>query len=160
MTQQSQTYGLLIGLFALALIVRRTLTTQTVRVWALLAVPIFIVVVGISVIAVTPPTSALDVGILIIATLAGVGLGYARGIHSRVELGPRPGTIIVQGNVLLVIILVVAFVVRYAVRGYVGGGHTGIVVSDAFILFAAASVGVARAMLFVTYRRLIVARAT
>ena len=93
-----------------------------------------------------------------LAALAGAALGYARGIHSKVELGSKPGTLTVQGNVLLVVILVVAFIVRYAVRTYVGAaGPTGILVSDTFIVFAAASVAVARAMLFVSWRRLLAA---
>ncbi|GAC1583727.1 MAG: hypothetical protein NVS3B28_03680 [Candidatus Velthaea sp.] len=156
MSAQTQTYGLLVALFVLALIIRRTLTTQTVRVWALVVVPLLIAFVALTVISATPPSSVLGVAAIVLAAIAGAALGYARGIHSKVELGPKPGTLIVQGNVLLVLILVAAFAVRYAVRSYVGAaGPAGILVSDAFIVFAAASVGVARAMLFFTWRRLV-----
>jgi hypothetical protein len=148
----------LIALAILALIVRRTLRTQTVRVWALIAVPLLLIAAAVSVVAATPPTSPAGAAAIVAGALAGAALGYARGFHSTVKLGARPGTLIVQGNVLLVVILVAAFSVRFAVRAFASAGGPGLALSDAFVVFAAASVAVARAMLFFAWRRLIAVR--
>jgi hypothetical protein len=152
---QAQLYPAVITLVVLALIVRRTLRTQTVRVWALVAVPALISVVAATVVAATPPKSALGVLIIAGGALAGALLGYVRGRHTSVTLGPRPGTLVVQGNVVLVAILVAAFAVRFVVRLTLGTtGPLSLVLSDAFVVFAAASVAVARGMLFFAWRRM------
>jgi hypothetical protein len=148
---QSQLYSALATLVVLALIVRRTLGTQTVRVWALVAVPVLVLVVAAMVLAATPPKDPLGFCVIVLGIVAGAALGYARGRHSKVTLGPRPGTLVVQGNVVLVAILVAAFAVRFVVRA---GGTLGLALSDALIVFATASVAVARGMLFFAWRRL------
>ncbi len=152
---QSQLYSALATLVVLALIVRRTLGTQTVRVWALVAVPVLVLVVAAMVLAATPPKDPLGFCVIVLGIVAGAALGYARGRHSKVTLGPRPGTLVVQGNVVLVAILVAAFAVRFVVRATLGAGGTlGLALSDALIVFATASVAVARGMLFFAWRRL------
>jgi hypothetical protein len=148
----------LITLALVALVIRRTLRTQTVRVWALVAVPLLLIAVAVSVVAATPPTSPAGAAVIAAGALAGAALGYARGLHSTVKLGARPGTLIVQGNVLLAVILVAAFGLRFGVRAFASGGGPGLALSDAFVVFAAASVAVARAMLFFAWRRLIAGR--
>jgi len=152
-TQTTST--LLITVVALFFILRRTLTTQTMRVWALALIPALVVVLAIFVISVTP-VSMGGVIAIVIGALLGVVVGYFRGIHSVVKLGPRPGTIVVKGSVVLAIILVAAFAVRFGVR-YVFGHdpQMGNAVSDAVIVFAAFSVAVGRGMLFFAYRRLL-----
>ncbi len=135
MHAQAQLYPALITLVVLALIVRRTLRTQTVRVWALIAVPALLLIAA--------------------GALAGAGLGYARGRHSTVTRGPSPGTLVVQGSPLLATILVAAFGLRFIARMTLGTtGPLGLALSDAFVVFAAASVAVARGMLFFAWRRL------
>jgi len=150
----------LIALAIVALVVRRTLRTQTVRVWALVAVPLLLIAVAVSVVVATPPTSPAGALVIAAGALAGAALGYARGVHSTVKLGARPGTLTVEGNVLLVVILVASFGLRFSVRAFAAGGSPGLALSDAFVVFAAASVAVARAMLFFTWRRLIAGRAS
>ncbi len=157
---QAQLYSALVTLVVLALIVRRTLGTQTVRVWALIAVPVLVLVVAGMVLAATPPKSALGVFIIVCGAIPGAALGYARGRHSKVSLGPRPGTLVVQGNVVLVAILVAAFAVRFVVRVTLGtGGTLGLALSDALVVFATASVAVARGMLYLAWRKLTPVRA-
>jgi hypothetical protein len=151
----SQLTSGLVGLAVLALIVFRTLRTQTVRVWALIATPVLLLGVACMAVAATPPKSAVGVLVIAIGVIAGAALGYARGIHSNVRLGPRPGTLVVQGNLVLVGILVAAVAVRFIVRAALGTrGPLSLALSDALLLFAAASVAVARGILFFTWRRL------
>ena len=148
----------LITLAVLGLIARRTLRTQTVRVWALVAVPLVLVIIAIGTVVALPPVSLAAAATLALSALAGAALGYARGKHSTVRLGPRPGTLVVQGNVFLVVILVAAFAGRLLVRTVAGQTELGMALSDAFIVLAAVSVSVARGMLYVAWRRLVAAR--
>ncbi len=157
MEPNSQIINGLTTLAVAGVIAFRTLRTQTVRVWALVAMPIIIFVGAIGYVASKPPTTALGDAIVVGGLLAGLALGYARGIHSRLKLGPRPGTVVVQGNLLLVAILIGAFALRFAVRSFVGAGSLSLAVSDAFIILVAVSIGVARLMLFVKWRRLVAA---
>jgi hypothetical protein len=146
-------YGLIGAVIVLALIVRRTLTRQTIHVWSLIVFPLLLAVVAIGSIAATPVT-VTAIGASIVGALAGGGFGYLRGRHSRVEIGPRPGTIVVQGNIVLALVLVAAFAIRYAVMLSGMHGPTRFAFSDAFIAFAAMSLIGARAMLFFAWRRL------
>jgi hypothetical protein len=153
---------ILVTLLALVFVVRRTLTTQTMRVWALALIPALIIVLAIFSTAAQQftrfarPFTFVDIIILVLSAAAGCVLGYFRGLHSEVKLGPRPGTIVVKGSLVLVIILVAAFAVRFLVRYiFSSDEQLGIVVSDAAIIFAAGSVAVGRGMLFVAYRRLL-----
>jgi hypothetical protein len=146
--------GIAALVFAVVL-VRRTLRPQLVRTWALIATPVVVVLLALLVIWHSPPQSFVEVLILVAGGVAGVGLGYARGIHSKVKLGPEPGTLIVEGNGLLVAILLGAYALRMIVRAVFGtSGSLGLAVSDGFLVFAVASVGVARGMLYLIWRRL------
>jgi hypothetical protein len=155
MHDQAGLYSGLATLVVLGLIVRRTLTTQTVRVWALVVVPVIVLVAAARLVAVTPPTDLTGYGLLALGALAGAALGYARGMHTKAQLGPRPGTLVVQGSVVLVVILVAAFALRFAMRALVGTqGPLGVALSDGLLVFAAVSVAVARGMLLFAWRRL------
>jgi len=152
---QAQLYTGLATLVVLALIVRRTLSTQTVRVWALIVTPLLLLILACLAVAATPPASPLGVFVIGAGAIAGAALGYARGVHSKVTLGPRPGTLVVQGNAVLVAILIAAVVVRFIVRASVGSrGPLSLALSDAFLVFGTGSVAVARGMLFFAWRRL------
>jgi hypothetical protein len=150
-----QLYAGLAALVAAGLIVRRTLRPQTIRVYALIAAPVLLFIVACLIVAATPPASPLGVFLLAAGALAGVALGYVRAVHSQVDLGPKPGTIVVAGNGVLVAILLGAFAVRMFGRAMFGNhGALSLAITDAFLLFALASVAVARGMLFFTWRRL------
>ena len=151
----SQVTNGIVALVGAAVIVFRTLRPQTMRVWALVVVPLVLLVFAAVTVAATPPASMFAAVIIAGGALCGVGLGYARGIHSRVVLGPRPGTLTVSGNALLVAILLGALGVRLFARAQIGtSGPLTLAFSDAVLVFAVLSVGVARAMLFLRWRRL------
>jgi hypothetical protein len=124
-------------------------------VWTLVVIPLFILSAAAVFVSATPPTSTIGYLTLAVGAVAGAGLGYVRGIHTRATLGPRPATLVVQGNIVLVVILVAAFAARFVVRVAVGAhGPLGTALSDAFLVFAAVSVAVARGMLLVKWRQL------
>jgi hypothetical protein len=155
MHSQSQLYTGVAALVAAAFVVRRTLRPQTVRVWGLIAAPVLLFIVACAIVVHAPPTSAIGVGIIATGAIGGAALGYARALHSRVTLGPRPGTLVVAGNGILVAILLAAFAARLLIRAASGNaGSLSLALSDAFLIFGVTSVGVARGMLFFTWRRL------
>jgi hypothetical protein len=153
--QQQQLVTAAVTLLAVVLIVRRTLVTQTMRVWALFAVPVIILVLMCFVISQTPMTGTAVLAIVIGAIAGGI-LGYLRGVHSDVKLGPRPGTLVVKGSVVLVAIILGAFAIRFGLRMYFASDPlTVAAVGDGVLAFAVGSVIVARTMLYLTYRRLL-----
>ncbi len=155
---QSQLYTGIGVLVAAVFLVRRTLRPQTVRIWALIVIPVILFGFAVLVLWHSPPPSPLGFAILVAGAVLGAGLGYARAFHSKVSLGAAPGTLVVEGNGVLVAILLGAFAARTIVRALAGasGGGLSLAISDAFLIFAVASVAVGRGMLFFIWRRLTV----
>jgi hypothetical protein len=153
--QTQQLVPVLVALVAAGFIVRRTLRPRTMRVYALVAAPVLLTLLGCAVVAAAPPTTPLSAAIMVGGVVLGAPLGYLRARHSQLQLGPEPGTIIVAGNGVLVAIILVAFSARLIVRAALGShGAVGIAISDAVLLFAVSSVVVARGLLFLRWRRL------
>jgi len=153
-TNQALIQGV-IYLVAIALFLRRTLTTQTMRVTVLPVVAVlFILVAGLG-IAYTPSTPlewiAIPIGVVL-----GAVLGYFRGIHSVVTPGQKPGTIRVKASPVLAAVIILALLARLGARYlFVHDPQTGFAISDGTIAFAALSIAIARMMLFIAARRII-----
>jgi hypothetical protein len=145
----------LIYLVVIALFLRRTLTTQTMRVNVLPVIAILFVVIGGLGIAYSPRTPYQIVAVAI-GVVLGIILGYFRGRHSHVTPGPKPGTIRVKASPVLAAVIIAALVIRLGVRyAFVNDPLTGFAISDGTIAFAVLSVAVARMMLFFAARRVI-----
>lgn len=144
-----------IYLVIIALFLRRTLTTQTMRVVALPVIGILYVAIAAFAIFYTPKSSAEWIAIPV-GVVLGVVLGYLRGRHSTVTPGPRPGTIRVKASPVLAAIVILALILRLGVRTLLPTlGDATFAISDGAIAFAALSVAVARLMLYFTARRMI-----
>ncbi len=155
MHDSSQIPAGIAALLGAAFVVRRTLRPQTVHAWALIAAPVLLLLVTGFLLVASPPSTPLGFAIVAAGALAGAALGYARARHSHVVLGTKPGTLIVRGNGILVAILLGAFALRIFVRAFFGThGALSTALTDAVFLFALVSVGVARGMLYLTWRRL------
>src|SRR5271154_1124006 len=102
-----------IGIVAIALLLRRTIGTQRVHVPMLIVVPVLTIALAGFVVfspqalapGVAPQLSSLTLLSVAIGAVAGTVLGYLRGRHSHVQLGPTPYTILVKGSALIVVIL-------------------------------------------------------
>jgi len=142
-------------LFVIALFLRRTLTTQTMRVVALPVIAIIFVLAAAAGIIYTPASPAAWITVPIGVVLGAV-LGYFRGLHSAVTPGPKPGTIRVKASPVLSVIVIAALLFRLGIRFlFANDPATGFAVSDGTLAFAALSVSVARLMLFFAARRTI-----
>jgi hypothetical protein len=116
---------------------------------------LLLALVACTVVGAAPPTTPLSIAILAGGVVLGAAMGYVRARHSQLQLGPKPGTVVVSGSGVLVAIILVAFAARMLVRVVVGNhGAIGVAISDAVLLFAIASVVVARGLLFLRWRRL------
>jgi hypothetical protein len=110
--------------------------------WATLAAPIPGVVLAGSI-------SAL-VGLIL-----GIPLGIARGHHSQVRLCERPGVFFVDPSLIVSLIWLGAFVVRFIVRMYVPtAGPVALGLTDGLVVFAVTSVITARLIIFRKYQAL------
>jgi len=153
--QTQQLVPILVALLAAGFLVRRALRPRTMPVYALVAAPVLLALLGCVVVAAAPPRTPLSAAIMVAGLALGAPLGYLRARHSQLQLGPERGTIVVSGNGVLVAIILVAFSARLIVRATLGShGAVGIAISDAVLLFAVASVVVARGLLFLRWRRL------
>jgi hypothetical protein len=160
MNAHSMQPGLIVGIIVIAVlyfVIRRMLTTQTMPVWRLAVIPVVLVVFAIAVVA-RKPITVTGIIAMIVGALAGAVLGYYRSYHSDVKLGPRPGTIVVKGSVILVLIILAAVGAKYVLSFAPGTNpEMSVALGDASFIFGITSVIVARGMLYVRYRRLLAA---
>lgn len=87
-----------------------------------------------------------------VGLVLGIPLGIARGHHSQVRLHDKDGHFIVDPSLVVMLIWLGAFGVRFAIRAFLphaGDLTTGI--SDGLVVFAVASVIVARIVIFRKY---------
>ncbi len=147
-------------LIAAIFIVRRNARPQVVRIWALILIPIVMLAVGALFVIAAPPVSARGIAIVLAGAVLGAGLGYLRAFHSNVSLGIKPGTLLVEGNGVIIALLLGAYALRTIIRAVIGeGSGLGLAISDAVLAFGVASVCVARGMLFFIWRRLVAVNA-
>lgn len=155
-----------VGAVAVALLLRRTLGTQRVHVPMLIVLPVLLVVVAVFFVfstqslaqRVAPQGSSLALIAIAIGAVGGSALGYVRGRHSHVQLGPTPNTILVKGSALVIIVLLGALLLRFAIRAALPTDPAmALAVGDGTLVFAVFSVAVSRAMLFFAWRRLVAA---
>lgn len=98
--------------------------------------------------------SAVTYGLIasLVGVALGVPLGMARGHHSQVRLHDKEGHFIVDPSLVVMLIWLVAFGLRFAIRYFMptaGDLTTG--VSDGLVVFAVASVVTARIVIFRKY---------
>ena len=88
----------------------------------------------------------------VVGVALGIPVGIARGHHSNVKLGTSPGTFIVEPSIVVMLIWIGAFAVRYAVRLLLpNAGAMTLAATDGLVLFAVTSVLVARIVIFRKY---------
>ena len=152
---------MLIPLAVAALVVLRNLRPQKMTVSRFWIFPILMValsgfVLWTSVVA-SPHAPWLGVVAGVIGVALGIPFGIARGHHSRIRLADH-GTFYVDPSIIVMLIWLAAFAVRYAIRAFLPeAGSLTLAVSDGALLFAIASLVVARLMIFRKYEALLAA---
>jgi hypothetical protein len=145
----------------LALVVYRNSRPQTMTAGRFWIFPGIVVVLTIWLMWVTlaAPVPGVAVAGAIasaIGLVLGIPLGIARGHHSKVRLGDRPGTFVIDPSMVVMAIWLGAFVARYAVRMYLpNAGPMALGATDGLLIFAIASVITSRVVIFRKYQELI-----
>ncbi len=148
-------------LLVLALVIYRTSRPQTMTAGRFWLWPGIVVVLTAWLMWVTlaapVPGVAVAAGIAsAIGLVLGVPLGIARGHHSQVRLGTRPGTFVIDPSIVVMLIWVGAFIARFAVRMYLpNAGSVALGATDGLIVFAIASVITSRIVIFRKYQALV-----
>ncbi len=90
----------------------------------------------------------------------GIPLGLARGHASKVRLSEQKGILIVEPSIVVLLIWLAAFAVKYGLKSVLPNAGPGlIVVSDGFLAFAVASVVTVRYLLSQKFKELHVTHA-
>jgi hypothetical protein len=149
---------------AIALFIYRQTRPQKLTRVGLWLLPVFLVlvtllsVIGTSFAAVpgfTPPSPVLVAFAVLIGLVAGIPLGLARGRASKVRLGEKQGTMIVEPSLLFAAIWLGAFALRTGLRLLVPTASPAyFALSDASIVFAASTIVALRYVLFSKFKAL------
>ena len=155
MSQQQIIQGISV-LLVLGLVIYRNSRPQVmneVRFWFPVAIFAFLTAFMFYGITKTEPSAmthaliASAVGIVL-----GIPLGIARGHHSQVRLHDKQGHFIVDPSLVVMLIWLGAFGLRYAIRLFLPtAGDATLGVSDGLLVFAITSVIVARIVIFRKY---------
>lgn len=95
----------------------------------------------------------------LIGLVLGIPFGIARGHHSQVKLSQEPGVFFIQPSVMVMLIWLIAFILKFGVRAYLpNAGPVGVAAVDGFLFFAIVSVAVSRYMIFRKYEAMAAAR--
>ena len=151
--------GLLV-LGVVAAVVFRNMRPQKMTVSRFWIQPLILVVMTALVLwageQLTPPPIGLVVLSIAIGIAAGIPLGIARGHHSKVRPGEKPGTLYVDPSPIVMAIWLIAFALKYAVRFLLPqAGPGAAAATDGFIVFAVTSVLVARVVIFRKYETMV-----
>lgn len=157
--QQPSLTSVLVTIGVLVLIVLRNNRPRRMSVIALWIMPAILTALSLFVIWGTAMAMPAGIGAGIVACLiglvAGIPLGYARGLHSDVRLGERPGTFVLHPSVIVMLIWVGAFGLRYALRLMIpNAGPLTFAATDGLLVFAVSSYIVANVMIFRKYQAL------
>ena len=153
----------LIAVFVLAMVVRRSLRGQRLRVDRLWVIPVLLVLAAVMTIAQAPPTDPATVMALAFAALVGAAVGWQRGRLTRINLDPATGILTSQASPAAVVLIVALFAVRFGLKMWLSqnSAHSAQAVgaTDALLLFGVGVIAVARIEMWIRCRRLMAAGA-
>jgi membrane protein CcdC involved in cytochrome C biogenesis len=153
----------LIAVFVLAMVVRRSLRGQRLRVDRLWVIPLLLAPAAVMTIAQSPPTEPATILALALAALVGAAVGWQRGRLTRIYLDPATGILTSQASPAAVILIVALFAVRFGLKMWLGQSDTrgvqAVGAADALLLFGVGMIAVARIEMWIRCRRLMAAGA-
>jgi lysylphosphatidylglycerol synthetase-like protein (DUF2156 family) len=156
----------LIAVFVLAMVVRRSLRGQRLKVDRLWVIPLLLVLAAVMTIAQAPPTDPAMILGLALAALVGAAVGWQRGRLTRINLDPATGILTSQASPAAVILIVTLFAVRFGLKMWLSQGNAqnthsaqAVGATDALLLFGVGMIAVARIEMWIRCRRLMAAGA-
>jgi hypothetical protein len=151
----------LIAVLVLAMVVRRSLRHQTIKVDRMWVIPALLVVAAVMTLSQNPPTDPAIIAGLVVAALIGAGVGWQRGRLTRISLDPETGVLTSKASPAAVILIVAIFALRFGLRFYLQEhptkGTGAVAATDALLLFGVGMIAVARIEMWIRCRRLMAA---
>lgn len=144
---------------AVALVIFRNMRPQKLRLGRIWVVPVLLLLVTMLSIwgsqQIAPAPIWMTVLALVAGTALGALLGLARGQHSRLRLSEKPGTVIIDPSMTVLLIWLAAFAVKFGMRALMPHADAlSSAGSDAFIALAVASVIASRWVIYKKARAL------
>jgi hypothetical protein len=149
----------LLPVLVLAMVLRRSLRSQRLKVDRLWVIPVLLVIAAVSVLSQAPPTDPAMIAVLAVVTLAGAGIGWQRGRLTRINLDPDTGILTSKASPAAVVLILAIFGLRYGLNAWLAEnpykGALAVEVADALLLFGVGVLGVARIEMWLRCKRLI-----
>lgn len=163
MQGSSSAANVLLLIVVAALVVFRNMRPQKMTVSRFWVFPIMMVALSGFVLWTSfqqsPHSGVATIIATVIGLIIGIPFGIARGHHSQVKLAEQPGVFYIQPSVVVMLVWLVAFIVKFGVRMYLPqAGPIGVAATDGFLFFAIVSVVVSRLMVFRKYEAMAAAR--
>jgi len=153
----------LIPVLVLAMVLRRSLRSQRLKVDRLWVIPVLFVVAAVAVLTQAPPRDPAMIAVLAVVTLAGAGIGWQRGRLTRINLDPETGILTSKASPAAVVLILAIFGLRYGLNAWLlqnpHKGALAVDAADALLLFGVGALGVARIEMWIRCKRLIAAGA-
>jgi hypothetical protein len=151
--------SIVVIIIVLAVVILRNARTQKMTVSRFWILPVIILAVTVLGLWSSIAEEHADIVAAIIAAaigiVLGIPLGIARGHHSKVRLGDAPGTLYVDPSLVVTLIWLAAFAIKYGLRAFLpDAGPIAVAASDGFLFFGVSSVLVARLVIFRKYETL------
>jgi hypothetical protein len=141
----------------MALRMGRTLGSRRINMNGLWVVPVIMIAYAIGDLYLSPPRGPLAIAALVLATLAGVVVGWWRGRLIRIDFDPVAGVLMSRPSPAAMIFILVLVGVRYALGYWIaqsGRGGNLLFASNALLFFGFTTLGVARIEMWLRCRRL------
>jgi hypothetical protein len=153
----------LIAVFVLAMVVRRSLRGQRLKVDRLWVIPVLLIVAAVMTIVQAPPQDPAMILALALAALVGAAVGWQRGRLTRINLDPDTGILTSQASPAAVLLIAGVFALRFGLRFWLEQnphkGGQALVATDALLLFGVGMIAVARIEMWIRCKRLMAAGA-
>ena len=156
----SQLLPYLIPVAILALFVRRGLRSRKLKTERMWVMPTFLVLVGLSVLIASPPTTPMAIAVVAVAFLVGAAAGWWRGRLTHISVDPATHELTSRTSPVGVILIAGLYLLRYGLRVVELKNPTAIpggaaLVTDALMLFGIGMLAVQRLEMWLRCRRLL-----
>ena len=149
----------LIAVFVLAMVLRRSLRGQRLKVDRLWVIPVLLIVAAVMTLVQSPPTDPAGIAGIVLAAVMGVAVGWQRGKLTRITLDADTGVLTSQASPAAVVLILAVFALRFGLRFWLQAhpqkGGPLLAATDALLLFGVGMIATARIEMWLRCKRLI-----
>jgi hypothetical protein len=153
----------LIPVLVLAMVLRRSLRGQRLKVDRLWVIPALLVIATAMMLSQAPPTDPAAIATLVLVTLLGAAIGWQRGRLTRISLDAETGVLTSKASAAAVILILAVFALRFGVKTWLDEhphkDAWAAIAADGLLLFGVGGISVARIEMWIRCKRLMAAGA-